>query len=332
MKIRIFSIFVLLIAFCVFSYAQSGLKVTEIMYDVPASSSVDPMKGDVNGDGSRSPRGDEFVEFFNSSNANIDLSAHQLIERQGVPIFTFPAGAILAPGKYAVVFGAADGAAQAFPAGTSLFSAKTGNPDAGFDNGAGKSNFANNSDRCMIVNPVLKDTLIEIWWYDPASTNVTTPFTKKAVSLTNPNNMFSTTKLTAAIGQSVAVDPATGKWGLHTEVSGNASKLYSLGAPANTSTSVEDEGIMPNSFQLHQNYPNPFNPTTVISFEVSKEQNVTLKVYNLLGEEIATLLNRKVGAGIYFVNFDAKDLSAGIYLYSLKTENFKEAKKMVLLK
>lgn len=83
---------------------------------------------------------------------------------------------------------------------------------------------------------------------------------------------------------------------------------------------------------LSQNYPNPFNPNTVINFEIPKQSNVLLKVYDLLGNEIATLLNEEKVAGSYNVDFDATALSNGVYFYRLQAGSFVETKKMTLLK
>jgi hypothetical protein len=91
-------------------------------------------------------------------------------------------------------------------------------------------------------------------------------------------------------------------------------------------------GEVPEAFNLSQNYPNPFNPGTTISYQLKLSGHVTLKVYDLLGNEVATLVNEEKPAGIYSVVFDAGKLSSGIYLYKLQAGNFVETKKMTLLK
>ncbi len=95
---------------------------------------------------------------------------------------------------------------------------------------------------------------------------------------------------------------------------------------------VEVEVVTPNNFELSQNYPNPFNPTTSIKFNIPEAGNVKLAVYNLLGQEVKTLVNGFRTAGAYTVNFDASNLSSGIYLYKIEMNNFTQVRKMTLLK
>ncbi|MCU0332412.1 MAG: T9SS type A sorting domain-containing protein [Ignavibacteriaceae bacterium] len=88
----------------------------------------------------------------------------------------------------------------------------------------------------------------------------------------------------------------------------------------------------PMSFLLNQNYPNPFNPSTVISYQLPVSGNTTLKIYDVLGNEVATLVNEEQSAGNYEVDFDATGLSSGLYFYKLQSDNFVETKKMLLMK
>ncbi|MGA8264140.1 MAG: T9SS type A sorting domain-containing protein, partial [Ignavibacteriaceae bacterium] len=97
-------------------------------------------------------------------------------------------------------------------------------------------------------------------------------------------------------------------------------------------TAVETATNTPQKFQLQQNYPNPFNPTTVINFTIPKAGYVSLKVYNMLGQEVATLVDGYKAAQTYSINFDASNLSSGVYLYSVKYNNQVLSKKMILMK
>jgi hypothetical protein len=88
----------------------------------------------------------------------------------------------------------------------------------------------------------------------------------------------------------------------------------------------------PTQFNLGQNYPNPFNPSTVINYQLSKASQVTLNVYDILGREVAMLVNKLQGPGHYSVDFDAIALPSGVYYYRLTTDGNTSVKKMVLLK
>jgi len=105
-----------------------------------------------------------------------------------------------------------------------------------------------------------------------------------------------------------------------------------LGGGVVTDTEV-DPAEVPNSITLNQNYPNPFNPTTQISFTLPQAQQVTLKVYDMLGREVATLANRKMfSSGMSTLNFNASNLSSGLYIYRLTSGNVAVTRKMTLIK
>ncbi|MDQ3019534.1 MAG: YCF48-related protein [Bacteroidota bacterium] len=96
---------------------------------------------------------------------------------------------------------------------------------------------------------------------------------------------------------------------------------------------IEDiSSFIPDEFSLEQNYPNPFNPNTVISYQLKISSFISLKVYDLLGKEVATLINEKQSAGIHSVDFNGSNLPSGIYFYKIETVNYSETRKMILLK
>jgi len=99
-----------------------------------------------------------------------------------------------------------------------------------------------------------------------------------------------------------------------------------------TITDVENEEIIPTVFKLEQNYPNPFNPSTRIKFAVPERSNVLIKVYDILGSEVATLVNEEMDAGWYENNFNAAGLSSGVYLFRMEAGNFISTKKMIYLR
>jgi hypothetical protein len=144
-------------------------------------------------------------------------------------------------------------------------------------------------------------------------------------------------------------------WGVSnpsvTEVNSEGRKLFELSLPDNVVSyrayrfvwdvsasptivrAKESSAIMPGAMELNSNYPNPFNPSTKISFVLGSTANATLKVYNLLGEEVATLVNGVVPAGqMQTVNFDASGLPSGVYCYQLRSSGKTQMKKMLVLK
>jgi photosystem II stability/assembly factor-like uncharacterized protein len=99
-----------------------------------------------------------------------------------------------------------------------------------------------------------------------------------------------------------------------------------------TSGIIKISELVPSKYILSQNYPNPFNPSTTISFQLPAAGQVSLKIYDMLGREIETLVNGKLSTGVYEATFNAALYSSGVYFYRIETENFKDVKKMLLIK
>lgn len=99
-----------------------------------------------------------------------------------------------------------------------------------------------------------------------------------------------------------------------------------------TPTAIDNKTESPNNFELMQNYPNPFNPTTTIKYQIPTSSLVTLKIYNVLGQEVATLVNEMEGTGNYTIKFNADKFASGTYFYRLQAGSLVETKKMLLLK
>jgi hypothetical protein len=97
-------------------------------------------------------------------------------------------------------------------------------------------------------------------------------------------------------------------------------------------TGVKQTQSIANAFRLEQNYPNPFNPSTVIKFEVLNSQFVTLRVYDVLGREVRTLVNEDLNAGSHETTFNATGLASGVYYYRLQAGNVAETKKLTILR
>jgi hypothetical protein len=133
-----------------------------------------------------------------------------------------------------------------------------------------------------------------------------------------------TGEITTILGQPF-VEPANTR---NSVSSGFLSKLVSL-VPTNLEPSDEDK---PAVFELHQNYPNPFNPATTIRFGIAEEGYTSLKIYDLLGREVAILTDKNMGAGNYMVTWDATRYPSGIYIYRLTSGNSQKIRKLILLK
>jgi len=121
--------------------------------------------------------------------------------------------------------------------------------------------------------------------------------------------------------------------GTHSDKIHDRVRDYMLPYFSDVLTDVEiDYSYTPNEYSLIQNYPNPFNPNTIIKYELSEISFITLKIYDVLGSEITTLVSDQKSAGYYEVEFDGIDLPSGVYFYQLKAGDFIQTKKMVLIK
>jgi hypothetical protein len=97
-------------------------------------------------------------------------------------------------------------------------------------------------------------------------------------------------------------------------------------------TGIEDHPSNPDEYKLYNNYPNPFNPATILSYSLPQSSFTTLKIYDVIGNEVAVLVNEIQTAGTHQVVFNAVSLPSGVYLYSLQAGSFKQTKKMILMK
>ncbi|HEX2869521.1 MAG TPA: aryl-sulfate sulfotransferase [Ignavibacteriales bacterium] len=115
----------------------------------------------------------------------------------------------------------------------------------------------------------------------------------------------------------------------HANLTDTSDHTFSIGK---ATSGVSDLKVSSTSYQLCQNYPNPFNPITTITYSIPKESNVELKVYNMLGSEVTTLVSKKQNAGVYSLHFDGSNLPSGIYIYTIHAGQYRASKKLVLLK
>ena len=144
------------------------------------------------------------------------------------------------------------------------------------------------------------------------------------------NPSLTNDKIKNSIISSAVKDAFTGN--LPNETWGNG-KINAVAAMRATLTSVNyDQNILPSKFTLMQNYPNPFNSETIISYQLSVNSFITLKVYDVLGKEAATLVNENKEAGNYSVKFDASNFTSGVYYYTIQQNEKSEIKKLILMK
>jgi len=100
----------------------------------------------------------------------------------------------------------------------------------------------------------------------------------------------------------------------------------------NTTVTEVEDFTLPLEYSLAQNYPNPFNPSTTIEYSIPQGGFITLRVFNILGMEVANLVNGQVDAGKHKIEFDASGFNSGVYFYTLESGNFTKTKKMILIK
>lgn len=155
---------------------------------------------------------------------------------------------------------------------------------------------------------------------DSAFTNIV--YDKSGVTLTKQQlpKLLPLTKYVWRV-QSVGKEGSPTKW----------SPVFSF--TTGVTTSIEkNEGVLPTEYSLAQNYPDPFNPSTVIGFSLPHKAKVLLEVFNLLGQRVEVLIDKELDASTYKVDFNVKHLASGIYFYRLLTDDFIQAKKMLLIK
>ena len=201
-------------------------------------------------------------------------------------------------------------------------------------------NFKTTSPYIKIINPnggetVIKDSTYIVRWEDNISDKVNiilmrsdTLFTsigKSIVSATNaylwnvPDSLQADSTYKIKI---TSIDDST--------LSSTSTNSFII--KAKTTTGVKNENIIAKEYKLYNNYPNPFNPSTTIKFDIKESGLVSLKIYDILGREVRTLLDEEKPAGSYKINFDAANLPSGIYLYRIQSGNFNSVKKMILLR
>lgn len=304
---------------------RPAVRINEVLFDVPADDAGTPaLEGDINGDGVRSARGDEFIEIVNAGSDTASIGGYRLADRDMTSFFTFPEGTRLAPNGVAVVFGGMGpgGSGPAVPAGTLVFAARPGAADSGFTVSASKTNLLSAGDGVVLLDPSVNYAADEVCWGSAAVR------TKNGRKLIAPNTA-SGDSIAGAIQQSVTrTVPGTGAWTKHRSVSSSA---CSPGAAAVMSVGAAS-GTVPVTPLLVRNYPNPFNPSTEIRFQLASAGRVTVTVFDLLGRRVATLLDEHRPAGTGAVRFSGEGRPSGVYLCSVSSGGRTVTVPMTLLK
>ncbi|MCH8032515.1 MAG: T9SS type A sorting domain-containing protein [Bacteroidetes bacterium] len=183
---------------------------------------------------------------------------------------------------------------------------------------------------CNLVNP--------LYWYsgDP-ETNIgwinNRPTDQRMLVHTGPFSLEVDKPVTIIVGYTIGQgDSPLNSVTVGKEVSAFVQQFYQSNFDDNILPVEDEKNLIVDEFNLFQNYPNPFNPTTTINFTISDLRFTILKVYDILGTEITTLVNEEKPAGNYEVEFDASSLPSGVYFYQLKAGSSIETKKMILLK
>ena len=154
---------------------------------------------------------------------------------------------------------------------------------------------------------------------DVSALNLFEPFVGQTFEILTANNISET------------FDNIVTHRGLGVDVTYNSTNIV-ITVTSPVSVDDNNEELFPTEYSLEQNFPNPFNPSTTINFSVPEASFVSLKIFNVLGEEVETLVAKDLNAGNYKYGWNALGLPSGIYFYKLQTDNFTETKKMILLK
>ncbi|MCH7770810.1 MAG: T9SS type A sorting domain-containing protein [Bacteroidetes bacterium] len=183
---------------------------------------------------------------------------------------------------------------------------------------------------CNLVNP--------LYWYsgDPETNSGwlnNRPHDQRMLVHTGPFSLEVDKPITIIVGYTIGQgNSPLNSVTVGKEVSAFVQQFYQSNFDDNVLPVEEENNLIVEEFKLFQNYPNPFNPSTRIQYAVSSRQFVSLKVYDVLGNEIAVLVNEEKPAGTYELEWDASRFPSGVYFYQLRSGSFVQTKKMILLK
>lgn len=240
---------------------------------------------------------EDWIEIYNYGNSVVDLSGWQLHDTNESAKFIFPNKTILGKNEYLVLC-----------KDTLMFASK--NPSVKKRLGNFSFGLSNDNDKIFLKDAV-GSIIDEVNYSSLAPWPSTSNGTGKSIELAN----FLKDNNNAA------------NW------SSSKAKYGTPGASNSVLTNIKiNYNNLPSDYSLSQNYPNPFNPETTIQYQVPKYGHVLLRVFNILGEEVAELINDEIQAGIYTVKFDGSKLSSGVYFYQLKAESALLTRKLIIIK
>jgi CotH kinase protein/Lamin Tail Domain/Secretion system C-terminal sorting domain/Chitobiase/beta-hexosaminidase C-terminal domain/Right handed beta helix region len=237
----------------------------------------------------------DWIELFNPNDMALDLSNWIFKDSNDEHRFIFPVGTIIGDGEYLVLSEDSTEFGSLFPGSFNL----VGNFDFGLNNSGEKVRLFDNYGN-VIDSLTFDDNLP--WPVDADGDGYTLQLLNHELENSSAENWTSTL-------------------------------LY--GSPGQKNVIIDARDIkeeIPHKYSLSQNYPNPFNPVTTINFELPEISNVSIKIYDILGREVADLVNEKKDAGSYSIIFETNNLSSGIYFYRLSANEFHKTNKMILLK
>lgn len=245
----------------------------------------------------------DWIEIYNRTNAAVDISNWIFMDSDTLHKFVFPSGTILQSGSYLILSEDSVTFKSKFPGITNII----GNFSFGLNNGG----------ETIQLYDTQQNLIDAVHYNDKAPWPTGADGTGQTLSLINPD-------LNNSIPDSWSVSKDNG----------------SPGSVNSIVTGIEDNKpkTTPRDYSLKQNYPNPFNPSTTIEYSIPNSGIVSLKIYNILGKEIASLVNEEKSAGNYKVNFNASGLSSGVYFYRIRVNavgdnnNYVATKKFILMK
>lgn len=204
--------------------------------------------------------------------------------------------------------------------------------DAGITWGA-DTRLTNNSASCQFANIVANNISVHIVWQENRDGNWETYYKRSTdLGFSWSNDTRLTNNTFASVNPSVSASLSAVYIVWCDNRDGNNEIYFKRDPNGNPTGIINLSNEFTSVFSLSQNYPNPFNPTTKIQFAVPKSENVIIKVYDMLGKEITTLVNQQLHPGTYETDWDASLFSSGIYYYKIISGNYTETKKMVLIK